>query len=148
MTRILGIDRTGSRHPWREHPATTAGVAVGALVVATWLTLVEVFWLPLRVGLVPLPVSVLAAVVGNLLLPGLAHRLSGSKLVAVLPAVVWLTISAAAAMRRPEGDLVLVGGGTLGAVNLAYLLLGVVSAAYATGRAVATRGPGGQRAGR
>ena len=47
-------------------------------------------------------------------------------LVAVLPAVDlggrW---SVAAMDRRPEGDLVLTGGGALGAVNLAFLLLGV-----------------------
>ncbi len=141
MSRFLGADRSGDPHPWRAHPATTAGLAVAALVVATWLTLVEVFWLPLRVGLVPLPLSVLAAVLGNLLLPRLAYRLSGSKLVALLPAAVWLAISVAATMRRPEGDLLLVGGGAAGTVNLAYLLLGVVSAAFATGRVLAARPP-------
>jgi hypothetical protein len=50
-------------------------VAGGLLVVvlAVWLALVEVFWLPLRVSGVPVPVSVVAAVVGNLLLVALAR---------------------------------------------------------------------------
>ena len=55
------------------------GWAVAAVVVAAWLALVEVFWLPLRVFGVPVPVSVVAAVVGNLLLVGLAARLTGSR---------------------------------------------------------------------
>ena len=141
MTRVLAADRRGIAHPWRQHPGRTIGVAVAAVVAATWLTLVEVFWLPLRIGLVPVPVSVLAAVIGNLLLTSVAHRLSGSRLVALLPPVVWLVISVAATMRRPEGDLILVGGGTAGTVNLAYLLLGVVSGAFAAGRALAGRTP-------
>ena len=136
MSTLRLVDRRDCPHPWRDRAAATAGLALATLAVAAWLTLVEVFWLPLRVGAVPVPVSVLAAVVGNLMLPGLAYRLSGSRLVAAVPAAVWVVISVAASMRRPEGDLVLVGGGTAGAVNLAYLLLGVVTAAFATGRVV------------
>jgi hypothetical protein len=107
------------------------------VVLSAWLALVEVFWLPLRIGLVPVPVSVLAAVVGNLMLVGGAHRLSGSRVVAVLPAVVWLTVAMAASIRRPEGDLILTGGGAAGVVNLAFLLLGVLAAAVAIGRVLA-----------
>ena len=107
------------------------------VVLSAWLALVEVFWLPLRIGLVPVPVSVLAAVVGNLMLVGGAHRLSGSRVVAVLPAVVWLTVAVAASIRRPEGDLILTGGGAAGVVNLAFLLLGVLAAAVAIGRVLA-----------
>jgi hypothetical protein len=115
------------------------GWAVAAVVVAVWLTLVEVFWLPWRVGGVPVPVSVLAAVVGNVLLVEGARRLSGSRLVAVLPAVVWLVIAVAATMRRPEGDLLLTGGDAVtSTINLGFLLLGVVAAAFAVGRALGT----------
>jgi hypothetical protein len=115
------------------------GWAVVAVVVAGWLALVEVFWLPLRVGVVPVPISVLAAVVGNLLLVDAARRLSGSRSVAVLPALVWLGIALAAAMRRPEGDLLLTGGDAVtSTLNLGFLLLGVVAAAFAVGRALGT----------
>ena len=115
------------------------GWAVVAVVVAVWLTLVEVFWLPWRVGGVPVPVSLPAAVVGNVLLVEGARRLSGSRLVAVLPAVVWLVIAVAATMRRPEGDLLLTGGDAItSTINLGFLLLGVVAAAFAVGRALGT----------
>jgi hypothetical protein len=105
-----------------------------ALVVAAWLALAEVFWLPLRVGGVLVPVSVVVAVVGNLLLPTAALRLSGSRLVAVLAVVPWLVVAVAAMVRRPEGDLVMSGSEALGAVNLAFLMLGVLAAAFSVGR--------------
>jgi hypothetical protein len=82
-------------------------------------------------------VSVVAAVAGNLLLVPLAARLTGSRLLAALPALVWLTVAVAASIRRPEGDLVITGGGLSGFVNLAFLLLGVVAAAFAVGRVLA-----------
>jgi hypothetical protein len=106
-------------------------LAVGA---AAWLALVEVFWLPLRVGGVLVPVSVAAAVAGNLLLVDQAFRRSGSRVVALLPALTWAVVAIGAAIRRPEGDLVLVGGGGLGLVGLAFLLCGVVAASFAVAR--------------
>ncbi|MGY1653817.1 hypothetical protein [Geodermatophilus sp. SYSU D01119] len=118
--------------------ATLAGAAVLAVAVAAWLALVEVFWLPLRIGGVLVPLSVLAAAGGNFLLVSAAHRLTGSRVVAVLPAVTWLAIALAATARRPEGDLVAVGTGGLGTVTLAFLGLGVVGAAVAVGRVLAT----------
>jgi hypothetical protein len=118
-------------------PWETVGWGIGAVLVAAWLTLVEVFWLPLRVGAVVLPISVLAAVVGNVLLVRSAHRLSGSRAVAVAPAITWLVIVIGAMMRRPEGDLVLVGNGAAGVLNLVFLLLGVTAAAVAVGGALA-----------
>ena len=113
------------------------GAALLVTVLAAWLALVEVFWLPLRVFGVPVPVSVVAAVVGNLLLVGLAARLTGSRLGAVLPAVVWLVVAVGASLRRPEGDLLLVGGGVLGVFSMAFLLGGVVAAAFAVGKVLA-----------
>jgi hypothetical protein len=114
-----------------------AGAALLVAGLAGWLALVEVFWLPLRVAGVLVPVSVVAAVGGNLLLVPLAARLTGSRVAAALPALVWLTIAVAASIRRPEGDLVITGGGVSGFVNLAFLLLGVVAAAFAVGRVLA-----------
>ena len=123
-----------------------AGWALTAVLVAGWFALVEVFWLPWRVGGVPVPVSLVAAVVGNLLLVDAARRLSGSRLVAVLPALVWLGVALVAASRRPEGDLLLPGGDAVTqVVNLGFLLLGVVAAAFAVGRVLG--GPPVSRAG-
>jgi hypothetical protein len=113
------------------------GWGLAAVVVGTWLAVVEVFWLPLRVAGVLVPVSVLAAVVGNLLVVGAAYRWSGSRLVAVLPALAWLAVALAATRRRPEGDLVITGTGALGYVGIAFLLFGVVAAAFAVGRVLA-----------
>ena len=110
-----------------------------ALLVAAWLALAEVFWLPLRVGGVLVPVSVVVAVVGNLLLPTAALRLSGSRLVAVLAVVPWLVVAVAAMVRRPEGDLVMSGSEALGAVNLTFLMLGVLAAAFSVGFAATAR---------
>jgi hypothetical protein len=115
------------------------GWALLAVLVSGWLALVEVFWLPWRVEGVPVPVSVPAAVAGNLALVTAAHRLSGSRLVGVLPAVVWLLVAVVSATPRPEGDLLITGGdGVTQVVNLAFLLLGVVAAAVAVGRALGT----------
>lgn len=118
-----------------------ARIAAGLLVVvlAAALALVEVFWLPLRVGGVLVPLSVAAAVAGNLMLVALAHRLTGWRVAAVLPALIWLTVAVAASIRRPEGDLLITGGGASGVVNLGFLLLGVVAAAFAVGRVMAAR---------
>lgn len=118
---------------------TARAVAWGlaAFVVAGWLALVEVLWLPLRVGGVLVPASVLAAVVGNLLLPEAAYRMSGSRVVAVVPAVTWLVVAVGGSMRRPEGDLLVTGTGALGIVSMAFLLLGVLAAAFAVGRILA-----------
>jgi hypothetical protein len=106
------------------------------LVLAVWMALVEVFWLPLRIGGVLVPVSVVAAVAANLLMPRLGLRLSGSRLVAALTGVAWLVVVVAGMIRRPEGDLLITGGGATGVVNLAFLLCGVLAAAYGVGRAL------------
>ena len=120
-----------------RRPFEVAGWGIGAVLVSAWLALVEVFWLPLRIGGFVVPLSVLAAVIGNVLLVGQAHRLSGSRAVAVAPAITWLVVVIAAMMRRPEGDLILVGTGTAGVTNLVFLLLGVMAAAVAVGGALA-----------
>ena len=125
--------------PPRAVERAAGGVAVG--VVAVWLALVEVFWLPLRVGGLLVPLSVLVAVVGNLLLPGWALRVTGSRLVAALTGIAWLGVAVAAMIRRPEGDLIITGGGATGVVNLGFLLFGVLAAAFAVGRAVAAPRP-------
>ena len=130
--------------------AQLAAWALLTAAAAGFLALVQVFWLPLRLGGVLVPLSPVAAVVGNLLLVGLAHRATGSRVVAVLPALAWAAVAFAATVRRPEGDLVLVAAGPLGLVGLAFLLTGTVAAAVAVGRALGAPpsvSPAGERAG-
>ncbi len=115
------------------------GWAAGAVAVAGWLALVQVFWLPLRIAGVLVPLSALGAVVGNLLLPAAAHRLSGSRVVGLLPALVWAVVAVAAMVRTPEGDLVLTGGGATGTTNLLFLLGGLVAAAVSVGGVLGAR---------
>jgi hypothetical protein len=122
-----------------SRPLRLLGWGLLAVLVSGWLVLVEVFWLPWRVGGVPVPVSVPAAVVGNLALVSAAYRLSGSRLVGVLPAVVWLIVAVGGSIRRPEGDLLITGGdGVTQVISLAFLLLGVVAASLAVGRVLGT----------
>lgn len=116
--------------------ARQLGGGVLVLALAVWLAVVEVFWLPLRIGGVLVPLSVVVAVVGNLLMPRLALWLTGSRVVAALTGVAWLVVVVAGMIRRPEGDLLITGGGTTGVVNLAFLLCGVLAAAFAVGRAL------------
>ena len=116
--------------------------AVLSVGTAAWLALVEVLWLPLRVDGVLVPVSVVAAAVGNPLVIGVTWCLSRSRVVTVLPALTWLAVAVGASMRTPEGDLLVVGNGALGTVGLIFLLVGVLTASLAVGRVVAApRGP-------
>jgi hypothetical protein len=124
----------------------TAGWGLAAVLVSAWLAVVEVFWLPLRIGGVLVPLSVVGAVAGNLAIGAAARRLSGTGTAAVLAAGAWLVVVVAAMIPRSEGDLLIVGGGTTGVVNIVFLMAGVVSAAYATGRALA-RGRAGSGTG-
>jgi hypothetical protein len=124
----------------------TAGWGLAAVLVSAWLAVVEVFWLPLRIGGVLVPLSVVGAVAGNLTIGAAARRLSGTATAAVLAAGAWLVVVVAAMIPRSEGDLLIVGGGTTGVVNIVFLMAGVVSAAYATGRALA-RGRAGSGTG-
>jgi len=110
---------------------------LGGLVVATLAAalsaLVEAFLVPLRVGGVPVPLSPVLAVAGNVLLVRFAARVTGSRLAVLGPTLAWFWVVLALAGRTTEGDLVvpgtLVGGALLlgGAAALAgaVLLTGV-----------------------
>ncbi len=107
-------------------------VVGGALVTvcAAELAVLECFLLPLRIGAIPVPLSIVAAVFGNALLPGLAYRLTGSRVAALLPLLVWTVVVILAAVPRPEGDVIVTGT----ARGIGFLLLGAVAGAYAAGR--------------
>jgi hypothetical protein len=112
------------------------GVAVavwGAIVVALY----GAFLTPLRWGTALVPVALLLAVVGNLLLIRFAYEVTGNRWLALVPGAIWLVISFTAAGRTTEGDLVLLQANW---VATGYLLAGAATITVAAYR-VMTRPP-------
>jgi hypothetical protein len=112
------------------------GVLVG--VAAVQSALLEVFFVPLRAGTVILPVSVLAAVVLNVLLPRLMYGVTQTRWATAVPAALWLVVVVGLAMGRPEGDVVLPGtaSGGIGVVAMAVLFGGTAAAAFGVAKAM------------
>jgi hypothetical protein len=73
---------------------------------AVLCALFELMYLPIYIGSVIVPVTILAAVASNLLLPWWGYRTVGRLTGAVLPVLAWLiTVLALSLVTRPEGDL-------------------------------------------
>lgn len=111
--------------------AATTLLMLGAAVLAV----IECFLLPLRIGSVPVPVSIPVAVALNLWLPQVAHRMTGWRTSGVTVAVAWVVIAVVASMPRPEGDLIISSTWR----GIGFLLLGGLAAAYAVGRVLSRR---------
>ncbi|MDQ3735123.1 MAG: hypothetical protein M3400_14225 [Actinomycetota bacterium] len=104
------------------------------LVFAAACALVEVLYLPLRAGLIPIPLSVVSAAVLNIIFTRAMYILTGSVIAALLPGAAWLAVVARSATARPEGDLLLTNGDTstgLLVVNISFLVLGALGLAFA-----------------
>ena len=71
----------------------TIALAAGASLVAAWSAVVVVFFLPLRIGTVPAPVSVLVAVGMLFLLPRGCYALTRSMVAAVAPVLTWAVVT-------------------------------------------------------
>jgi hypothetical protein len=87
------------------------GVAVlcGCAALAALLAL---FLVPLYAGSVLVPVAVVVALATNIALPRLARGLVDTTTAALLPFLFWLVVVVVVGvMPRPEGDVVLPGGG-------------------------------------
>ncbi|MCW2495563.1 hypothetical protein [Jatrophihabitans sp.] len=101
--------------------------AVGVLAAG-----VELMLVPLFVGKVVCPVSVVAAIVTNLVLPRAGMSLVRRPLGAVLPLVSWLVPTLILTLyARPEGDILVSGGDAQEYVLYALLLLGAGAGFYA-----------------
>jgi hypothetical protein len=118
--------------PDGDGPATALETWLGIgllLLLAVLLCLWGAFLVPLRVGTTRLPICLLVAGVGNLLLGRTGGRLLGTNGV-LLPGMLWLVLAYLLGTRRSEGDLVVQGDliGTL------FLLVGALgfAAAYVT----------------
>jgi Family of unknown function (DUF6113) len=109
------------------------GVLIGAGSLEA--AILEVFFVPLRIGTVLVPVAVVAAFVLNVTLPKLMYAATVSRFAAVMPAVLWLVVVVGLSLGRPEGDVVLPGD----AVGLFLLFGGAAAAAFGVARAIPPR---------
>ena len=103
------------------------GVALlcGCAVLSGILSL---FLVPLYAGSVLVPVAVVVAVVSNVALPRLARTLVETTAATVLPFLFWLlAVIVVGVLPRPEGDVVLPGGGALQLVSYGVLLGGALA---------------------
>ena len=108
-------------------PAVTAVSYALVLVLAVELALWGAFLVPLRAFGIPLPVGPLIAIVANGALGVAGCRVLHRRLGGVLPELLWLAIALTLGTQRPEGDVVIPGGG----MGLAYLVGGAVAAVIA-----------------
>jgi hypothetical protein len=123
--------------PSRPADPLALRVAAGGLIslFSIGLAVVEAFLVPLRIGTVPLPLSVLLAVVGNAGLTKLAVRQTGSIVWGVLQPVLWLLVIVVLSLPRPEGDLIVPGSLT----GLVFLFAGAVAGAYGVASEITRR---------
>ena len=107
-----------------------AGVGGVAIVCACALlaSLLELMFVSYYVGSTVMPVSLLFAVVGNVAFPRLARAFVDSLASMAAPFVAWLLpMFVLAALTRPEGDVLVPGGGAVEKVYYAVLGLGFVA---------------------
>lgn len=123
--------------PSRPADPLALRVAAGVLIslFSIGLAVVEAFLVPLRIGTVPLPLSVLLAVAGNAGLTKLAVRQTGSIVWGVLQPVLWLLVIVVLSLPRPEGDLIVPGSLT----GLVFLFAGAVAGAYGVASEITRR---------
>ncbi len=129
-------DPPGTPEPSRGDPpgrATRVGAGLLVVVASFELAVLQCFLLPLRIGAVPVPASIVLAVGGNIALTHLAYRLTRSRVATLLPMLTRIVVVIAFSVPRPEGDVIITGSGW----NIAFLGLGVCAAAYAVGRVLA-----------
>ena len=117
-----GDDWTRLERSW-----ATALVLLLTVLLALW----GAFLVPFRVGGTLVPVSLVIAVVGNVLVGRAASRLAGST-GALLTGVLWVGLTLVLSSRRAEGDVVVPGS----TVGMGFLLAGALASAVAYGAAV------------
>jgi hypothetical protein len=108
-------------------PTAVAGIVLLCLAAIVAAAL-ELFLVPLRDGTAMVPVSVLFAAVGNVALPRLGRAFADRTGAMVAPFVAWLVPMVLLALTaRPEGDVVIPGGGDEQWVYYLALLAGGIA---------------------
>ena len=97
------------------------------------LAAVELLYLPLRVGAVPLPITILLAASTTPWLVRAAAELGGPRVVAAVPLVVWVLALGVLGLGGPGGDMLLL----LDWRPVLLLGAGLIPAAVMLGRAFA-----------
>ncbi|WP_163511117.1 hypothetical protein [Fodinicola acaciae] len=105
--------------------AVLAGFGAGVL---------EAFLIPLRAGVVRLPVAVLVALVVHVGIALWTRYVTGSRLAPIVPAISWFAAVAVLGTRTPAGDIVIVGSDW---VALTTVFVGAIG--YAIGLFLAAR---------
>ena len=110
---------------------------------AAALAVVELLYLPLRVGAVPVPITIGLALVSTPWLVHSAAELGGSRLVAAVPLVVWLLVIGVVGVGGPGGDVLLAADWR----STLLLAGGIFPAAVVLGRVMAHSPRAGSLAG-
>jgi hypothetical protein len=137
---VPGSSATAAPAPAKHDPGSDplvlrvlAGVLIA--VTAAGLAVVECFLVPLRIGSVPFPITILLAVAGNIALAKLAARQTGSIAGAAVPPVLWLLVVIVLSLPRAEGDLIVEGSLT----GLVFLFAGAVAGAFGVASEITRR---------
>ncbi len=126
-----GLDSSLSQPPGAGRPglAYTVAAYTMVLVLAVLFAVWGAFLVPLRVGGIPVPLSVVIAVVGNVGLALAGTRIVGRRLGGLVPGLVWLLIAFTFGTQSPGGDTVIRASG----MGYAFLVFGIIAATAALG---------------
>jgi hypothetical protein len=104
------------------------GAVVLVAACAALAGLLELFLVPLYAGSALVPIAVLVGVASNACLPRLSRAIVPSTAAAVAPFAAWLVVVIWIGLTtRPEGDVVLPGGGGVQWVGYGVLLGGALA---------------------
>jgi hypothetical protein len=117
-----------------DEPALPIGIAIAGVVVwclvAGLSGVFEVLLIPVYIGRFIFPITVLIALVGNVVLPRLAHQVVDSGWAVLMPMVVWvLTVIWLAFFNTSHGSVLVPGAGDDEYVGLALFFGGTLAAA-------------------
>jgi hypothetical protein len=114
-----------------EERANSLLVVVVLTLDAALLAMMELMFLTLAVGVVPLPVSALVALVSTPWLVRRAGELAGPG-GAGAPLIAWIAVIGVLGLAGPGGDVLLLGDWS----TLALVIAGLVPAAFVLGRVI------------
>ncbi|MDQ1732504.1 MAG: hypothetical protein QOK10_2663 [Pseudonocardiales bacterium] len=102
---------------------------------------IAILLVPFRVGASLVPIAVVLAIAGNIVLPRLARDLNGSIAAALAPVLAWIVVLAALSSTRPEGDVLLPGGGSVQFVSYGVMLGGLFTGLVSIAVMASTKHP-------